>query len=567
MEPYLLVAISVLVLTASISSTVKAGQSPLTSPTDQAALRACNILVELFPELVSFPNDRQYRSQQAQYWAFNQADFAPTCRLSPETPEQVSSLVSQLVALGDNVQFAITSGGHSTAHGASNLNDGITLDLSALSSVSVAHDYSYVEVGTGARWLDIYQILDPLGLAVSGGRAASVGIGGYLLGGLSPPEPNEITLLTKLPGSFLAKVILANGTVVNTSSSSHCNLFSVLKGGSNNFGIATRFRLRTFPLQEPLHVALLQYSHGHLSRVISALAVFTQNARLDPSSSAELSVGFDALSSQTVYVLTLTRVNSGSGSNKKDESPLWEPFLEIPTLETTMFRAGMTEVAEMVEMNNPYGFRVYKTTLTVHNDPNLLSKITDLFTANVVHNRTLDTEQHGSDARDPLFRAGMLLQPLTLPHLHYSRRQGARNLMGLDDEAEPLMLLSFESHHLHPTHDANSVATITRILAEAETLARRHGRSSSSSTTTTTTSSSTSALLRTDRTGNGDRDDGALHPFRYINYANTGQDVWALLEKKNKGRMMEEARKVRDAYDPKGVMATRVKGGFKLREE
>ncbi len=81
------------------------------------------------------------------------------------------------------MQFAISSGGHATAFGASNLNDGITLDLSRLNTVSLAPDRSYVDIGTGARWLDVYQMLDPVNLTVAGGRAGSVGVGGYLLGG------------------------------------------------------------------------------------------------------------------------------------------------------------------------------------------------------------------------------------------------------------------------------------------------------------------------------------------------------------------------------------------------
>ena len=82
------------------------------------------------------------------------------------------------------MHFSIASGGHATAYGASNLDAGITLDLGALNSVSLAADASYIDVGTGARWLDVYQVLDPFGLTVAGGRAASVGVGGYLLGGM-----------------------------------------------------------------------------------------------------------------------------------------------------------------------------------------------------------------------------------------------------------------------------------------------------------------------------------------------------------------------------------------------
>lgn len=44
-------------------------------------------------------------------------------------------------------------------------------------------DGSGVKVGAGARWLSVYKALEPLGLAVAGGRNGNVGVGGLLLGG------------------------------------------------------------------------------------------------------------------------------------------------------------------------------------------------------------------------------------------------------------------------------------------------------------------------------------------------------------------------------------------------
>ena len=117
----------------------------------------------------------------------------PTCRVSASSSADVGAFVSLLSTFDDEVQLAISSGGHATAFGASNVNDGITLDLSALNSVSVAEDGSYVDIGTGARWLDVYKVLDPLGRTVAGGRAASVGVGGYLLGGTSPSRLKKST--------------------------------------------------------------------------------------------------------------------------------------------------------------------------------------------------------------------------------------------------------------------------------------------------------------------------------------------------------------------------------------
>lgn len=67
--------------------------------------------------------------------------------------------------------------------GASNIQDGITVDLSAIREVSVSEDHSITSVGGGARWEDVYLKLDALGLSVVGGRVFNVGVGGLILGG------------------------------------------------------------------------------------------------------------------------------------------------------------------------------------------------------------------------------------------------------------------------------------------------------------------------------------------------------------------------------------------------
>jgi FAD/FMN-containing dehydrogenase len=43
------------------------------------------------------------------------------------------------------------------------------------------------------------------------------------------------------------EVVLANGIIVTASASENPDLWRVLKGGSSNFGIVTRFQLRSIP--------------------------------------------------------------------------------------------------------------------------------------------------------------------------------------------------------------------------------------------------------------------------------------------------------------------------------
>lgn len=43
------------------------------------------------------------------------------------------------------------------------------------------------------------------------------------------------------------EVVLANGTILNVNRKHHSDLLKALRGGSNNFGVVTRFDLDTFP--------------------------------------------------------------------------------------------------------------------------------------------------------------------------------------------------------------------------------------------------------------------------------------------------------------------------------
>lgn len=45
-----------------------------------------------------------------------------------------------------------------------------------------------------------------------------------------------------------AEVVLANGTIVTASNTTNVDLFNVLRGGGNNFGIVTTYTLQTYPL-------------------------------------------------------------------------------------------------------------------------------------------------------------------------------------------------------------------------------------------------------------------------------------------------------------------------------
>lgn len=82
------------------------------------------------------------------------------------------------------MKFAVRSGGHSPNPGWSSIgSQGILIDLSKLSSVSLSSDGKVASVGPGLRWGEVTEALNPEKAVVLGGRLPSVGVGGLILGG------------------------------------------------------------------------------------------------------------------------------------------------------------------------------------------------------------------------------------------------------------------------------------------------------------------------------------------------------------------------------------------------
>ena len=67
--------------------------------------------------------------------------------------------------------------------GSSSIANGVTIDMSGLNRVSLNTEQSLASVEPGAKWIQVYETLDPLGWAIPGGRAGDVGVGGLTSGG------------------------------------------------------------------------------------------------------------------------------------------------------------------------------------------------------------------------------------------------------------------------------------------------------------------------------------------------------------------------------------------------
>ena len=68
--------------------------------------------------------------------------------------------------------------------GSSNIAKGVTIDLRGMRNVSLNKKTKTATIQPGAKWVEVYDHLRPLGYAVPGGRAGTVGVGGLVSGGM-----------------------------------------------------------------------------------------------------------------------------------------------------------------------------------------------------------------------------------------------------------------------------------------------------------------------------------------------------------------------------------------------
>ena len=149
-------------------------------------------------------------------------------------------------AKGKGNRLAVRGGGHCFAGRSSS--DGIVLDMSGLDGISVADD-GVATIGAGARLGQVYAALHEHGRTLPAGCGPTVGIAGLTLGG-------GIGLLGRRYGLTCdrlagARVVLADGTVVDCDHDREPDLFWALRGaGGGQFGVVTSLRFDTVP--EPM---------------------------------------------------------------------------------------------------------------------------------------------------------------------------------------------------------------------------------------------------------------------------------------------------------------------------
>ncbi|KIJ12300.1 hypothetical protein PAXINDRAFT_118261 [Paxillus involutus ATCC 200175] len=188
-----------------------------------------------------FYNDHPSYHRGIGHWASSSSQKAE-CVFEPGSAEDVAIA---LRILGETrTPFAVKGGGHATNPGFSSTR-GVHISMSQFSDVTYNPSLQTATVGAGMIWDDVYAALQPHGVTVVGARISGIGVAGFTLGGGYSWLTDQHGLAVDTVREY--ELVMPNSTIIAVTESSSPDLFFGLKGGFNNFGIVTKFTLRTFP--------------------------------------------------------------------------------------------------------------------------------------------------------------------------------------------------------------------------------------------------------------------------------------------------------------------------------
>ena len=147
------------------------------------------------------------------------------------------------------VRATVRGGGHNAAGRA--LADGaVLLDLSGMRQVTIDAGAQIATVAGGALWRDVDTATAQHSLATTGGMISSTGVGGLTLGGGTGWLMRRHGLA--IDNLVSARVVLADGRIVNASANENSDLFYGLRGGGGGLGVVTSLEFKLHPIREVL---------------------------------------------------------------------------------------------------------------------------------------------------------------------------------------------------------------------------------------------------------------------------------------------------------------------------
>jgi hypothetical protein len=160
------------------------------------------------------------------------------------------------LASDHELPLSVYGGGHGVT-GTAVCDAGICVDLRGMKGLAVDAPAQTVRAEAGLTWGELDAATQEHGLAVTGGRVTTTGIGGLALG--SGSGWLERKLGYTCDSLIKAEVVTADGRQVVASLDENADLFWGLRGGGGNFGVVTAFHFQLHPIGPIVLGGMLMY--------------------------------------------------------------------------------------------------------------------------------------------------------------------------------------------------------------------------------------------------------------------------------------------------------------------
>ncbi|KAM5346655.1 hypothetical protein ACJ41O_009660 [Fusarium nematophilum] len=475
----------------------------------------CSALAKAGLEIIT-PKQELFDQRMDSYWSVSAA-LRPDCIALPQTAEDVSKIMKAITA--NKCKFGIRGGGHGSFGLSNSVDDGITIDFGYMNGTEYDAESGLARVQPGGHWQDVYDTLAPHGLVVAGGRAGTVGVGGFVTGGGNSFHSASHGMSCDTVANW--QLVLANGEIVEANANENADLWQAMKGGTGNFGLITRIDMIPIEFEEKDNPVIwggnLLYSPSAGPDVINALVDFTENVEDDEDSSSIVYWAYlPALAGGTILNAAIENTKA------KVKPPAFDGYYAIPDHQDTTKVDRMSTVTKELGSGQPSGFRNVWFTLSFKNDADIMQYAVDKF----------DALNQELEALMPSGESGLntlcMFQPITKSIADKGVANGG-NVMGLDkytaDGNGIMFLLTWAAHG-----EENEEAAFPLLKAYTDDLEAKA------------------------------KELDVWWPWKFINYAHLSQDPLSTVGDEALAKLQAASKK----YDPDGVFQKLRTSGFKI---
>lgn len=307
------------------------------------------------------------------------------------------------------------------------------------------------------------------------------------------------------------EIVLASGEIVNANVHENLDLWIALKGGSNNFGVVTRYNMATFE-QGPFWGGNVLYFPPTFPGQIEALVTELRKPDADPNSHLMLSIGYSTRIGATMCMNTVYYA-------KEEENPkVLEPFV---AMQPQVPQPGVPKVTNLVQMSASQAAGVSNQVrcayfnLTVKADAATLKDAANIYTQAIAPLKSCEG-----------LTCSFTLQPYPVSLLQRSVAKGG-NSLGLDHVNGPLVSVLLLNYWQISSDDERIMEAMKGALEAIRSVAAEKG---------------------------------TAIDYIYLNYAAPFQNPIASYGFKNESKLQAVSQK----YDPEGLFQKGFPGGFKL---